>query len=550
MLTSLSIKNYALIDNLSVNFNNGLSIITGETGAGKSILLGGLSLVLGKRAELSSVKNKSEKCIIEAVFDIANYNLKQVFLDQDLDYEPQTIIRREILPSGKSRAFVNDTPVNLDALQVLSTFLIDIHSQHQTLELTNNQFQFKVIDALAKNDGLLLDYTKNLNQFRVFNKELKDLKNFQSESIKEQDYNLFLLKELVEANLVKGELALLEEEYETLNNVEEIKEKLSEANQLLNDEQLGILSSLTELKNSIQKLSNFSPKYLELFNRINGSLIELDDVYSEIENLQDQLDADPNRLEQVNSKLQILHNLFQKHNASAIDELISTKNELSQKVMITENLDSDITELEKKINQVRNKVTNLASSIHKSRKKSIPELVLQLHKILVDLGIPNAQFKLELKQKDEFFNNGCDELSFLFSANKGANLNELKKTASGGELSRIMLAIKYILSKHIQLPTIMFDEIDSGVSGEISNMMAQIMKKMSKSMQVFTITHLPQIAAKGDVHFKVYKEDIDNKTYTKLIRLNQDDRIVEIAQMLGGDKMTDSAVVHAKSLLQ
>jgi len=255
VLTSLSIKNYALIDNLSVNFNNGLSIITGETGAGKSILLGGLSLVLGKRADLSSVKNKSEKCIIEAVFDIANYNLKQVFLDQDLDYEPQTIIRREILPSGKSRAFVNDTPVNLDALQVLSTYLIDIH---QTLELTNNQFQFKVIDALAKNDGLLLDYTKNLNQFRVFNKELKDLKNFQSESIKEQDYNLFLLKELVEANLVKGELELLEEEYETLNNVEEIKEKLSEANQLLNDEQLGILSSLTELKNSIQKLSNFT----------------------------------------------------------------------------------------------------------------------------------------------------------------------------------------------------------------------------------------------------------------------------------------------------
>ncbi len=550
MLTSLSIKNYALIDNLSVNFNNGLSIITGETGAGKSILLGGLSLVLGKRADLSSVKNKSEKCIIEAVFDIASYNLKQVFLDQDLDYEPQTIIRREILPSGKSRAFVNDTPVNLDALQVLNSYLIDIHSQHQTLELTNNQFQFKVIDALAKNDDLLLDYINNLNQFRDFNKELNDLKNFQSEAIKEQDYNLFLLKELEEANLVKGELKLLEEEYETLNNVEEIKEKLSQANQLLNDEQLGILSTLTELKNTIQNISNFSPNYLELFNRINSSLIELDDVFIEVENSQDQLNADPNRLEQVNSKLQILHNLFQKHNTNTIDELISAKKDLSHKVMVTENLDADISELETKINQVKNKVTDLANEIHKKRKKAIPDLVKQLHEILGNLGIPNAQFKLELNQKDELFNNGCDELSFLFSANKGAILNELKKTASGGELSRIMLAIKYILSKHIQLPTIMFDEIDSGVSGEISNMMAEIMKKMSKSMQVFTITHLPQIAAKGDVHFKVFKEDIDDMTYTKLVRLNQDERIVEIAQMLGGDKMTDSAVVHAKSLLQ
>ncbi len=550
MLTSLSIKNYALIDNLSVNFNNGLSIITGETGAGKSILLGGLSLVLGKRADLSSVKNKSEKCIIEAVFDIANYNLKQVFLEQDLDYEPQTIIRREILPSGKSRAFVNDTPVNLNALQVLNSYLIDIHSQHQTLELTNNQFQFKVIDALAKNDDLLLDYIKNLNQFRAFNKELNDLKNFQSDAIKEQDYNLFLLKELEEANLVKGELKLLEEEFETLNNVEEIKEKLSLANQLLNGEQLGILSSITELKNTIQKLSSFSPKYLELFNRINSSLIELDDVFTEVENAKDQLDANPNRLEQVNSKLQVIHNLFQKHNINTIDELISTKKDLSHKVMVTENLDSDISELETKISQARNKVTDLANEIHKKRKKAIPDLVKQLHEILVNLGIPNAQFKLELNKKEEFFNNGCDELSFLFSANKGAILNELKKTASGGELSRIMLAIKYILSKHIQLPTIMFDEIDSGVSGEISNMMAEIMKKMSESMQVFTITHLPQIAAKGDVHFKVFKEDIDNKTYTKLIRLNQDDRIVEIAQMLGGDKMTDSAVVHAKSLLQ
>ena len=550
MLTSLSIKNYALIDNLSVSFNNGLSIITGETGAGKSILLGGLSLVLGKRADLSSVKNKSEKCIIEAVFDIANYDLKQYFLDLDMDYEPQTIIRREILPSGKSRAFVNDTPVNLDALQGLSNYLIDIHSQHETLELTNNQFQFKVIDALAKNNELLLEYSGNLEQYRTLQKELEELKDFKSEAIKEQDYNLFLLNELDEANLTPGELEILEEEYETLNNVEEIKEKLSLSNQLLNEEQIGILSTLTELKNTIQKLSGISPKYFDLFNRINSSLIELDDVFEEIENFQDQLEADPGRLEQVNSKLQIIHNLFQKHNADSITQLIELKDELADKVSVTENLDNEIIALENKIAKIESSVKGLAKQIHKNREEAIPKLVHQLETILIKLGIPNAQFKLQLSLKDEFFSNGSDELAFLFSANKGANLNELKKTASGGELSRIMLAIKYILSKHVQLPTIMFDEIDSGVSGEISNMMGEIMQQMSKTMQVFTITHLPQIAAKGDIHFKVFKEDDQDQTVTKLVRLNQDERIVEIAQMLGGDKITDSAVLHAKSLLQ
>jgi len=550
LLTALSIKNYALIDNLLVNFNNGLSIITGETGAGKSILLGGLSLVLGKRADLSSVKNKSEKCIIEAVFDIANYDLKQLFLEQDLDYEPQTIIRREILPSGKSRAFVNDTPVNLDALQVLSKHLIDIHSQHETLELTNNQFQFKVIDALAKNNELLSQYSKKLEAFHSLQKELTQLKNFQSEAIKEQDYNLFLLNELEEASLTKGELQILEEEYETLNNVEEINEKLLMGNKLLSDEQIGILSALTELKNTIQKLSDYSPKYFELFNRVNSSLIELDDVYNEVERLQDQLEANPNKLEQVNSKLQIIHNLFQKHNADSIEELLDIKTQLAEKVSITENLDSKIVDLEEEISKVKNETVKLAKEIHLNRENAIPELVNQLKELSVKLGIPNAQFKLELNLKEEFFSNGRDELKFLFSANKGADLNTLKKTASGGELSRIMLAVKYILSKHMQLPTIMFDEIDSGVSGEISNMIGEIMQNMSKTMQVFTITHLPQIAAKGDVHFKVFKEDVNEETITKLVRLNQDDRIVEIAQMLGGDKITDSAVLHAKSLLQ
>jgi len=550
MLTSLSIKNYALIDKLHVNFNNGLSIITGETGAGKSILLGGLSLVLGKRADLSSVKNKSDKCIVEAVFDIANYNLKQLFITDNLDYEPQTIIRREILPSGKSRAFVNDTPVKLDALQTLSNYLIDIHSQHQSLELTNNEFQFKVIDSLAENDSLLDNYSNHLNEYKSLQVELNKLKNFQTEAIKEQDYNLFLLNELEEAKLVDGELESLEEEYETLNNVEEIKEKLLVSNQLLSQEQIGIISNLTELKNNLQNLLSYAPKYEELYNRVNSSLIELDDVYAEVESLQEQLEADPKRLEEVNSKLQILHNLLQKHNTDSISELLKINEELSEKVSLTENLDNDIFNIENQINKTSTKLKDLVKNIHNNREKAIPKLVEQLQTILTKLGMPNAQFKLSVNLMEEFFNNGADELSFLFSANKGANFNELKKAASGGELSRIMLAIKYILSKHIQLPTIMFDEIDTGVSGEISNMMAQIMQQMSKTMQVFTITHLPQIAAKGDVHFRVFKEDVNNKTLTKLVRLNNDERIVEIAQMLGGKSASESAVEHAKSLLQ
>ena len=549
MLTSLSIKNYALIDNLQVNFNNGLSIITGETGAGKSILLGGLSLILGKRADLSSVKDKSEKCIIEAVFDIANYNLKNLFKEEDLDYEPQTIIRREILPSGKSRAFVNDTPVNLDALQALSNYLIDIHSQHQSLELTNNEFQLKVIDLLAKNEATLINYSNHLNEYKALLKELNKLKIFKAEAVKEQDYNLFLLNELEEVNLIDGELETLEEEYETLNNVEEIKENLIISNQLLSEEQVGIISTLTHLKTNLQKLSSYSTQYKELFNRVNSSLIELDDVYNEVENLQEQLEADPKRLDVVNSKLQVIHNLFQKHNTNAVGELLKIKDELAEKVSITENLDSDISNMEIEIESISNKLKKLAEILHSNREKAIPKFLDQLQNLLFKLGMPNAQFKASVTLKDDFLTNGRDELSFLFSANKGADFHELKKAASGGELSRIMLAIKYILSKHIQLPTIMFDEIDTGVSGEISNKMAQIMQQMSKTMQVFTITHLPQIAAKGDTHFKVYKEDIEDKTITNLLRLNNEERIVEIAQMLGGKDVSASAIAHAKQLL-
>jgi len=549
MLTSLSIKNYALIDSLNVDFNDGFSIITGETGAGKSILLGGLSLILGKRADLSSLKDATQKCIIEAVFNISNYNLKPLFESEDFDFESQTIIRREILPSGKSRAFVNDSPVNLTSLQLLGERLVDIHSQHQTLQLTSNDFQFQVIDALAKNEDSLQNYRTLLKDYKNLKKEYKELLSFQTEAIKEHDYNSFLLNELLEANLVVGEVEVLEAEYETLNNIEGIKENLSEAYQLLSDEQLGVLSSLTSLKNIFQKLSGFSSKYEELFNRANSSLIDMNDLFSEIHVLQDNLEVNPNRLEVVDAKLKMIHVLMQKHVVSDVSELITIKNQLEEKVAVTENLDETIQKKQSEIVSKETELNTISQGIHTNRSEVIPQLKKELETILLDLGMPNAQFNIDVVISDTFYANGKDELSFLFSANKGGSFNELKKAASGGELSRIMLAIKSVLAEYIQLPTIMFDEIDSGVSGEISNKMGDIMLQMSKNMQVFSITHLPQIAAKGLSHFKVYKEDVNEVTQTNLIELNHDERIIEIAQMLGGSEMSTSAIAHAKELL-
>jgi DNA repair protein RecN (Recombination protein N) len=549
MLTSLSIKNYALIDNLNVDFNDGFSIITGETGAGKSILLGGLSLILGKRADLSSLKDTTQKCVIEAVFNVTNYNLKSLFQAEDFDYEDQTIIRREILPSGKSRAFVNDSPVNLSSLQTLGERLIDIHSQHQTLQLTSNDFQFQVIDALAKHDELISRYKLELKALKKLQKEYQELLTFQAEAIKEHDYNSFLLNELVEANLVEGEVETLEEEYEMLSNIESITEKLGQAYQLLNEEQIGILTSLTSLKNVFQKLMSISSKYESLFTRTSSSLIEMDDLYSEVYELQESLEADPKRLEVVDAKLKNIHNLMQKHVATDVSELINIKNQLEEKVRVTENLDETIQKKTSEITKKEAILNQMAQTIHGNRLEVIPQLKQQLETILIDLGMPNAQFKINLEMSNSFYSNGKDALTFLFSANKGGNFNELKKAASGGELSRIMLAIKSVLAKYIQLPTIMFDEIDTGVSGEISNKMGDIMLQMSKKMQVFSITHLPQIAAKGHSHFKVYKEDVNEVTRTNLIKLNHDERIIEIALMLGGSETSNSAIAHAKELL-
>ena len=549
MLTNLSIKNFALIDNLEVAFNDGFSIITGETGAGKSILLGGLGLILGKRADSSVINDATVKCVVEAEFNIENYNLQKLFKQSELDYEAQTIIRREISPSGKSRAFINDTPVSLQVLKTVSEQLIDIHSQHQTLQLTDNSFQFEVIDALAKNNTKLSAYTKALQVYKSVEKELQDLLELQSNATETHDYNSFLLEELLSARLETVNQEVLEQELEQLNNVEDIQQQLLHANQLCSNEQVGVLTLLVELKKGLRSISSFSENYNSLFERINSTHIELEDVFGEIEQAQESVEANPQRLEEVTTVLNTLQSLFQKHNVSEVEELLVIQNDLDVKVGVVANLDETIADKKKEVAIQKDKVQTIATTLSENRQKAIPKLIQQLEKILKNLGMENAQFEITVHQEDAFLLNGKDVLSFLFSANKGGNFSELKKAASGGELSRIMLAIKAILSKYKKLPTIMFDEIDTGVSGDVAHKMGMLMQYMSDNMQVFSITHLSQIASKGSAHFKVYKEDVSGKTRSDLKQLTPDERVNEIAEMIGGKDLTDSAINHAKELL-
>ena len=549
MLSELSIKNYALIDALQVQFDSGFSTITGETGAGKSVLLGGLALVLGKRVDFSQINDLSRKCIIEASFNIEYFNLKSFFKTNDLDFESITILRREILPSGKSRAFINDSPVNLSLLAGLGEQLIDIHSQQQTQELINDDFQFHVLDALAQNDISIEAYQHLLKTYKSTQKKLVELNASKLQSQNDTDYHTFLLNELIEENLQSIDLELLEVEYNTLNNVELIQAELTLANQIISSEDLGAASNLISLKQVFHKLTHISLTYQSLSDRIQSISIELDDIFNEIESEQSKLDINPSRLSEIDTILKKVHDLFSKHNVNSVQALIDIQSELELKVDSLASLEAAIIAAENALESQVKQLDTAASVIHKRRKSEVLKLIKQLETILTDLGMPNARFKIELIQSETYLYNGKDQLDFLFTANKGSQFLPLKKAASGGELSRIMLAIKSILSNYQQLPTIMFDEIDTGVSGEIAHKMASIMEQMSLSMQVFSITHLPQIAAKGQSHFKVYKEDIGETTVTALKKLSNEERVVEIAQMLGGKEVSDSAVAHAQQLL-
>tara|TARA_R110002012_G_scaffold183587_3_gene350048 strand:+ start:459 stop:2111 length:1653 start_codon:yes stop_codon:yes gene_type:complete len=549
LITSLAIKNYALIEDIRVDLNAGLTIITGETGAGKSIILGALALILGKRADLSSVKDPLKKCIIEGHFTIKNYKLQHIFHENDLDYEPNTIIRREILPGGKSRAFVNDTPVALTQLQALAPYLVDVHSQHETLEIVSETFQMEMIDALAENAELLNKYKAQFEDFKKTSETLSRLIHQKDAASKELDYNTFLYNELQQANLKKLNQQELEETYETLNNAEAIQDALANANQLLDEEQIGSLQTAKEARILLGRIKEFSKKFEDLWQRLNSAIIEMEDIAAEININAENIEADPEMLFQVNEKLQMLYKLQQKHAVSSVEELIKIEEALEEKVNITLGLDEQIGNFEKQKSQLRESTLKTAEELHKKRMEAIPNLKKKLEEMLFPLGLPNAQFKFELFSSEEFKNNGTDTLQLLFTANKGLAFGPLKKVASGGEMSRIMLAIKAVLGEYKKLPTIVFDEIDTGVSGEIANKMADIMYQMSKKMQLLSITHLPQIAAKGDSHIKVYKEDANEVTATYLKHLNEDDRIVEIAQMLGGKNLSEAAIANAKELL-
>lgn len=549
MLTSLTIKNYTLIENLNVDFSSGFSVITGETGAGKSMLLGALGLVLGKRADLSSLKNEDEKCVIEAVFSIEKYGLKAFFEAQDLDFENETIIRREILPSGKSRAFVNDSPVTLQQLDELGNQLMDIHSQHQTRELSEEKYQFEVLDILAENEDLLTEYSQKLSQYKKNKKALEQAQSKLSESLKEQEYNLFVFNELNDANLKENEQEELEVEYEKLNNTEVIKEVLSKTLNLSDNEIGGILQSLNEIKSDFSKISGFSGAYKEIADRITSLQIEFSDIFQEVNSLSESVFDDPSATQKIGDRLQLLYDLQKKHKVNSVEELIRIKNNLEEKVVSVDELNSIIEKTQKLIVQNQTELDALALQLHQNRQKAITIFDEKITVLLAELGMSNARFDIKLIATDDYFSNGKDKLEFLFSANKGGNFGLLKKTASGGELSRIMLATKAILAEYKAMPTIIFDEIDTGVSGEIALKMAQIMQEMSKNRQVISITHLPQIASKGNNHYKVYKSVTEIDTVSDLKILSKEERIEEIAEMLSGKNFSESALSHAKTLL-
>lgn len=549
MLTGLIIKNFALIDHLEVNFSSGMTSITGETGAGKSILLGGLGLVLGNRADLSTLKDLNQKCFVEATFSIQDYKLKDLIEELDLDYDSITLIRREILPTGKSRAFVNDTPVNLNTLQRLGQELIDVHSQHQTLSLTQTEYQLEVLDALASNKELLIEYQNKLVVFKSLNDKLNKLTALQDSQKQDLEYSTFLLEELIEANLVSGMLIPLEEEEQELIHAEEIGLSLLKASQIISEEQMGVEEQLNEIRSALQKVSLLSEKYAPLFNRVESLKIELLDLNQEIQLQAEQIEANPQRLEVVKIALQKIYDLQAKHKCQSVKELIAIRESLDEKVQSTATIGEDLIKLAKEREVLNAELLELAQNISHKRKNTIPSLKEELESLLGVLGMPNARFNIDLLPSERMLLNGKDELVFEFSANKGSNFGSLKKVASGGELSRIMLSIKAILSRFKTLPTIIFDEIDTGVSGEVSYKIGEVMQRMSRYMQVITISHLPQVAAKGAHHFKVYKETIDQSTYTQLKKLNPEDRIQEIAQMLGGEEISETAVQHAKELL-
>ncbi len=549
MLTQLKIKNFALIDDLEVHFSDGMTSITGETGAGKSILLGGLSLVLGKRADLSSLFDPTRKCIVEAIFKIKPYALHSLFETHDLDYDEETVLRRELLPQGKSRAFINDTPVNLNVLEDFSVHLIDIHSQHDSQALLQNQYQFQVLDALADNQDSLATYQATLKSYQNTEKEYRYWNEKQAASKEEFDLKQFLFKELQASNLEAGMEEQIKTQVRTLSHVEYLQTTFGAAIQLMEAESLGIVDQLKELRRYSQGVSDTSNRYEKLQERVQGIVLEMEDILEEFKHEFELLEANPQKLEELQAQMDHLNVLYQKHRVQTVEELIFIQQELEQTLQDTLNLDDKLNALAQKQNEQAAELKRLADQLSKRRHQAIAVLEEELTGLVSKMGMQEAQFKIELTPSSEFLYNGTDVLTFQFSANKGSDFKALKKVASGGELSRIMLAIKTVLSQYKKLPTLIFDEIDTGVSGKISDSIAEVMSTMAQKLQVLAITHLPQVAAKGNHHFRVEKIVEAEKTRTQLCALNQEARVAEIAKMLSGNQVTETAIAHAKQLM-
>lgn len=552
MLQSLYIQNYALIDTLDICFDTGFSVITGETGAGKSIILGAIGLLLGQRADSKAIKNEANRCIVEARFNISEYRMEAFFEENDLEYDKdECILRRELLASGKSRAFINDVPASLTQMKELGEKLIDVHSQHQNLLLNKEGFQLGVIDLVAQNEKVLLDYKKLYSSYKECCRKLEETIEEAEKNKADEDYVRFQLEQLEEARLYEGEQEELEQEAELLSHAEEIKAGLYKVNETFSSEEQGILPVLKEALNTLRGLNSIYPATEELSDRLENSYIELKDIELEIDRHNENIEFNPERLEIVNERLNLIYSLQQKHRVKTVNELLEIREAYQTRLNAITSSEDLIAELTEKKEKLSRQVIKLAAELTKQRKSAAKEIEKQMQSRLIPLGMPNIQFKVELTPDKEPDANGMDKVAFLFSANKNSALQNVATVASGGEIARVMLSIKALIAGTMNLPTIIFDEIDTGVSGEIAEKMACIMQEMGQNgRQVISITHLPQIASLGSAHYKVYKKDNETETTSHIRKLTEEERVEEIAHMLSGSTLTEAAINNAKALLK
>ncbi len=550
MLKKLLVRNYALIRELEINFDKGFTVLTGETGAGKSIILGALSLILGSRADSSTLLDKSEKCIVEGLFDIDSRQHHEFFEENDIDEINPTVIRREVTPNGRSRAFINDTPVTLDVMKALGNRIIDIHSQHQSLLLSSNQFQLSVIDSFADHSAMLDEYRTVYAEYKVHSKEYDVLAGERDKSMSDLDYFTFQLKQLDDAKLREGEEKDLETEQEMLTHAGEINEALTNSSLLINGDDYSAINQLHEVRRLLERILSFFPDSDALIQRLESTIIELNDLGNELNNRSFDIDSDPDRLEFVTQRLDNLNSLMQKHGVADIKSLIEKKEEIRNIVTGIETSDERLAELEEMLDKMLSRLNELANQISENRNYQIPAIEKQMNDLLIQLGIPNGRFEIKLVQKDDFSNYGRDHAEFLFSANKQTIPENIGRVASGGELSRVMLSLKSLLTDNKSLPTIFFDEIDAGVSGDMATRVGNILSSMGKNMQVINITHLPQVAAHGTMHYYVYKEDEDESTITHIKLLNEKERLMEVARLLSGNEITRASIENARELIE